>query len=292
MTGTVILSFDCEGKWGVADKLGSPYAQRLTDESIRWSYDVIAETLAKYDLRATFAFVGLFVETPNVQSKRVRELGADWRYLKDAGDALAARAEGWSAPWTLDLMSARHEIAFHGYTHTPWTDLTKAQADFELSAVPAAHRSTVIFPRNEVAHLDALDQAGCLGYRAARPARSRVASLASEFWIATKSDPADPGVERLKVIPAGQFINWMSGPRRLVPTALTRLRARQIIAHAAATNGVAHFWTHPENIASNPPTLANLIAIVEECVRARDAGKIRVVDQEQWCRANERQKIA
>lgn len=292
MTGTVIFSFDCEGKWGVADKLGTPYAQRLTDEAIRWSYDVIAQTLAKYDVRATFAFVGLFVETPDVQVKRVRELGAEWTYLKDATRPLAAKDEGWSAPWTLDLVGSRHEIAYHGFTHTPWSNLTRAQAKLELSAVPAAHRATVIFPRNEVAHLDVLDEEGCLGYRAARPPRSRIASLASEFWIPTNADPADPGPARLKVIPAGQFINWMSGPRRFVPTVITRLRARQIISHAAETKGVAHFWTHPENIASNPPTLANLVAIVEECVRARDAGKIVVADQEQWCRATGRGKIA
>ena len=75
------------------------------------------------------------------------------------------------------------------------------------------------------------------------------------------------------------FINWRSGARKLVPTAVTRRRARNLLGDAVRTGGVAHFWLHPENIASAPATLANLEAVVSEIVRMRDAGQIRVETQ-------------
>jgi len=134
---------------------------------------------------------------------------------------------------------------------------------------------TMVFSRNLVAHLDALREFGCLACRGAKAAGCRVASLLTEVHLTPQSGTArlDGGVLE---IPGEIFVNWRSGPRALVPTPVTRRRARNLLAKAGRTGGVAHFWLHPENIATRPSMLVNFAAVVEEIARARDDGKLRV----------------
>lgn len=285
MAGSVILSFDCEGKWGIADLLYLPYAKKLTDASIMWAYESIMNVLANHDLRATFAFVGLFLCSKPRQQEILAQLDTvQWPYLKAVASALEAGEEGWSAPRTIDVIHAKHEVAFHGFTHTPWSALTSEQARWELDMMPKEQRATIIFPRNEVAHLDVLADAGCEGYRMDRKFASRLRSLISEFAVYSSSEQPGNHWDRPIAIPAGYFINWTSGLRKIVPHSVTRLRVRNILTHAAETGGVAHFWTHPENIAAAPGTLENLRIIAEEIDRLRQSGSLDVLDQQAWCR--------
>ena len=279
MNGTAIVSLDCEGKWGVADHLGAAGADRLTDERLRAAYQAITAVLDDHQTPATFAFVELFLTSDRLrQLEFARMLSGEQPYLSGATAALEAGDEGWSAPWALDLLHDRHEAATHGFSHTPWNQLTQAQAAREIELVPAERRRTMVYPRNLVAHAHLLQDHGCVGYRGARQSTSRLGSLASEFNVFTPSEA--PGERTSPAeIPGGVFINWLSGGRRLVPPAITRLRARRIIAHAARTGGVAHFWTHPENIATHPETLRNFRAVIEEIAMASERGEIRAMTQ-------------
>ena len=55
--GIVTLSFDCEGRWGMADR-NHAWLSELTTENLTEAYEYILETLSKYNIGATFAFVG------------------------------------------------------------------------------------------------------------------------------------------------------------------------------------------------------------------------------------------
>lgn len=280
MAGRFILSFDCEGKWGVADHLQPTHDVQLSGARLGEAYRRIADLLAETDVPATFAFTELMLLDPDALAALPgAEIAARLPYTKAAFAEIAAgRHDGWSLPGVAALIADRHEIATHGVTHAPWGEIDADQARFELSLTARAPDQTFIFPRNQVAHLDVLAEAGFTGYRLGPPPRSRAASLLQELNLAGRSEPVPPAAMP-QPIPAGYFINWRSGPRRLVPPAVTRRRARHILAHAAKTGGVAHFWTHPENIASAPDTLINLRAVVEEAVRLRDAGRIEIVTQ-------------
>jgi len=279
MIGTAIVSLDCEGKWGVADHLGAAGAERLTNERLRAAYEAITAVLDAHQTPATFAFVELFLASDRLrQLEFARMLSSEQPYLRGATAALEAGDEGWSAPWALDLLHDRHEAATHGFSHTPWNQLTEIQAAREIELVPTERRQTMVYPRNLIAHSHLLQRHGCIGYRGARRSSSRLGSLASEFNVFTASET--PGERTSPAeIPAGVFINWLSGGRRLVPPAITRLRARRIIEHAARTGGVAHFWTHPENIATHPETLRNFKAVIEEIAMASERGEIRPMTQ-------------
>lgn len=284
MPGIFILSLDCEGKWGVADHLNVSHQKQLSDAHLRGAYGAIAVLLDEIGISATFAFTELFT----LSADELLELPADeivehLPYTKAAFSNIKARTfEGWSAPWVKDLVAAHHEIGCHGITHTPWDTMSETQACFELSLVSRRNGQTFIFPRNRINHLALLTREGFRGYRLPPLDRSRLLSLASEFNISAPAEQ-NPLASALQAVPAGYFINWRSGLRKIVAPSWTRLRARRILKDAVKSNGVAHFWTHPENIASAPSTLSNLRAVLEEAALLRAEGKIICMTQAQYC---------
>ncbi len=283
VTARFILSLDCEGKWGVADRLTPAFDRALSEANLRAAYAAIARLLAELDIAATYSFVGCFV-LPAYELRRLplRAIAAELPYLATAVEGIAARAEGWTGDWALDAIAPPHEIGLHGVTHVPWTSMTAAQALREMALVPLHPGMTFTFPRNQVAHPQILEEFDILGYRAAPRPRSRLRSLASEFDLGVPPD-ADAPMRTPQIIPAGHFVNWPSGPRRLVPLDLTRVRARLMLERAADTSRVVHYWSHPENIATAPQTLAVLRAILREVARLRDRGRLVVVTQSEYC---------
>lgn len=285
MTGRFILSLDCEGKWGIADLLADAHHEQLSDRRLRDAYEAIVALLDDLAVPATFAVTELFLRSRDeLLALPGDEIAARLPYAAPAFDDLRrGSGEGWSAPWLPELIGERHERACHGVTHMPWPDMSRDQARFELSLASDAAGRTFIHPRNAIAHLDLLAEAGFAGYRLPPRRHSRAASMASEFNLLARAEPSPPAAP-FQPIPGGYFINWLSGPRRAVPKAVTRLRARRVLRDAARTGGVAHFWTHPENIASAPGTLDNLAAVLEEAVELRRQGLIEIVTQIDYCR--------
>jgi hypothetical protein len=261
MSGRFILSLDCEGKWGVADHLNDTQARALSRENLERAYRGLSDTLDRHDIVATFAFAGCFARSLD-ELKRMP--------LSDL-----ARS-------TPDLLHARHEIALHGVTHTPWTDLTLEAARAELALAPIAGAKTFVYPRNKVAHTALLREAGFFGFRAAPVVASRFHAFISEFDVIACKPQGDPARSDFIAIPGGQFVNWRHGPRQLVPVMASRLRARRLLERAANEGGLVHYWSHPENFATAPNTFEVLEAILEEVARFRARG-IEVVTQAQYC---------
>ncbi len=295
MTARFILSLDCEGKWGVADALTPRHRRELTDQRLREAYAAILEILDEYGIEATFAFVGGFSQSPR-DFARIRPeiealvprapgyLGAALRDIDASGGA------GWHGHALVDAVgSARvdHELALHGVTHVPWTSVDAAFAEAEMRMFnslqgPVRDSRTFVYPRNLVAHTEVLARYGFAGFRTARPARPRALSLLSEFnmfespELPLRSDAIIP-------IPAGFFLNWRRGLRRLVPPAVTRIRMRRLLDAAEASGAVVLCWLHPENIASAPSTLELLRTLAHDVANAREAGDCEVLTQLGYC---------
>ena len=85
-------------------------------------------------------------------------------------------------------------------------------------------------------------------------------------------------------IPAGYFVNWQNGLRRMVPSAISDRRFDNILGDAEKSGGVVHFWLHPENIASAPATLGLLRTMARHVARSREAGRCEVLTQASYCR--------
>lgn len=296
MTARFILSLDCEGKWGVADILNPAFHTSLTDQRLKAAYGGIVDALEEFDIPATFAFVGAFAQP----SARFGEIDGGLRALATRapdylGPALAdidhGSRQGWHGDWAVDrVATARtdHEIALHGVTHVPWSDVDAAFIDTELAlwksmSGPVRDAQTFVYPRNAVAHLDQLAGSGIVGYREARPPISRFGSLLSEFNIWAAADPDRANGEGIVPIPAGYFINWLHGPRRLVPRAVSKRRAAHVLSTAKRDNAVAHYWIHPENLASAPATILVLRDLLRLVAEWRERGDCVVLTQSQYC---------
>ena len=283
MPARFILTFDCEGKWGVADHLATRHRRELSEVRLREAYQSIVAVLDEFAIPATFAFVGAFTQSPGDFARvrpAIEEIGRSApNYIGPAlRDLDETDGSGWHGHHLVDLVGearAGHEIALHGVTHVPWTDLDEASVGAELALLqqlegPIRLSKTFVYPRNRVAHANELAKHGFAGFRAART-RSRFRSLLSEFNLFEAPDRRlTPN--GIVPIPAGFFLNWRAGARLLVPPEVTQIRAERLLRTAAADDGVVHYWLHPENIASAPSTLSLLQMLARKVAAAREAG--------------------
>ena len=296
MPARFILSLDCEGKWGVADALVRSHRRDLADDVLRRAYGSILSLLDEYRLEATFAFAGAFSQSAaefariRPEIERLGRIAPDYLVpaLRDIDETNGA---GWHGRHLVDAVTGArttHEVALHGVTHVPWTRLDGPFAEaemrlFETLEGPIRDSRTFVYPRNLVAHPNILAAHGFEGFRTARPSRSRLASLLSEFNLFNAPEQPLPG-NGIAPIPAGLFLNWRHALRRLVPPALTRLRARKLLDRAAITGGVVHYWLHPENVASASATMELLRSLIRDVAIRRDAGHCEVMTQLGYCR--------
>jgi peptidoglycan/xylan/chitin deacetylase (PgdA/CDA1 family) len=272
------------------------HGRDLGEAKLRRAYSSILDLLDEYEVPATFAFAGAFSQSPEGFARIRPEIEALSQlapgYLAPAlRDIDRTTGDGWHGHRLVDAVAearTAHEIALHGVTHVPWTQMDAAFAEaemrlFEALEGPVRASRTFVYPRNLVAHEDVLGRHGFAGFRLARPGRSRLSSLVSEFNLF--EEPESPlRSDALVHIPAGFFLNWRSGPRRLVPPWLTRARARRLLDRATATGGVVHYWLHPENVATAPSTLDLLRMLLSDVAAARDAGSCQVLTQLGYCR--------
>lgn len=283
------LSLDCEGLWGVADNDAVIDSGCINQASLTQAYSFIRETLDKHQLKATAAFVTCFAVDPEVVMAQRSLLGelqkVNPRWFRRISKTLDLGVlDGWSgAPFFKSLQRDRHEMAWHGTTHQSLADSATEEAialEMELTqhlwgALDQEPRS-VVFPRNVVGQLERLRGLGLLAYRAA-PSRSggrlgRLLSLASEFNVFDRGVSDRPfHSSGWDVLPAGHFLNWPAGLRRLVPPRATLMRWRSLLEAAVETRGYVHMWFHPHNLITAPAMaylFDGVLGMVAERVKA------------------------
>jgi peptidoglycan/xylan/chitin deacetylase (PgdA/CDA1 family) len=303
LSGTFIISLDCEGKWGMADHLKPYHRTLLTDRALADVYDRLVALFGRYEMPATFAYVMAFLLDPEERREFPalldrEEAGGDPWLRHYWADIEAGGSEGWFQPHALTAVKAdaRHEIACHSFCHRPMDDasLSAEHARAELAAAARVAElkqvalRTFIFSRNAVGNLPALAEAGYIGYREklVRPdgRLGRIARLAEEFNIWPAVQMPREAHQGMVPIPPGYFFNWRFGARRHVPPAFTLARWKSLLDRSARTGGVAHLWLHPHNLITAPSTAESLEAVLAHAARLRDAGRIKVLTQEAFSR--------
>ena len=296
--GTFVVSLDCEGKWGMADHLTDWHHAHLNRAELVSAYRTLLALFARYQVPASFAFVMAFLLSPEEQAELAEWFGdteiegANWLRAFRAAQA-GGDLDGWSCPELLDLVreAGAHEIACHGFTHLPLAEdlVQRGEIERELAACTEVARrkgltlATFVYPRNLKGYPGALAAAGYAGYRARPAARGKAGMFAAELNPFDRAQPPCPDEAGLTVIPSGAMLNWQSGPRKLVPRAASRLRWKARLEDAARSGKVAHIWLHPHNIIDAPGTLERLEDVLAEAALLRDAGRIRMETQAQYC---------
>lgn len=288
-TAVFTLSLDCEGLWGMADNDKVVSAGVINSASLSDAYGEIVATLGQYNLKATAAFVSCFaVERDLLFAYRsilrdAAEFNPIWfKHIIAALDA--GTMEGWSGHKFYEQMrDAGHEIAWHGTTHQPLDGSVSSESialelelTSELFQQLGQTPGSIIFPRNQVGHLDALGGYGFKSYRQKKPESGfgRISNLLVEFNAFDHGSAELPSMrDGWLVSPAGHFLNWPSGARSLVPVTLTVQRWKSMLKHAVETGCYVHMWFHPHNLINSPAMVQSfreIMAYAGELVRTGD----------------------
>jgi hypothetical protein len=101
-----------------------------------------------------------------------------------------------------------------------------------------------------------------------------MANLLGEFNIIDRgSDELPKKCNGWFISPAGNFLNWPSGVRSLVPVPITVRRWKSMLRHAVETGGYLHMWFHPHNLITAPAmadSFTHIMSYVGELVRSGD----------------------
>ena len=301
MAGSFIISLDCEGNWGIADRRDRIDSRFITRTALVGVYRDLVSTLDAFEMSATFAFVMAFVLRDDELAKwshRLTDVACDGRnWMENYRRAeVNGDLDGWFCPEALDMVMAdgRHEIGCHGFRHVPLTaeGVTEAIIRAELACAKEIAGSrgidlrTFIFPRNEVTRPDLLAEYGYCGFRNAHPRAGRfgrIGNLLRECDVWERAQPDETPVSGLVSIPGGCFINWQKGARRSIPRSLCRARWKSIIADAAENDRVAGVFLHPHNLIDGPETRLFLEDVLGLVADYREKRGLRVLTQAEYC---------
>lgn len=289
-----VLSLDCEGKWGMADHLDAGIHSRLTTRSLDDAYRQLFWLLRTYQIPATMAFVGAGLLTPQQLSSDYEEAPPQVQsWLSHARHVTGLHAQGWSLrEYALEALQEGHELASHGWSHTPFSWLDQAGAAFELQAsqqalfeVAGQRAKTMIFPRNDMAHESLLPT---FGFVVCRPkiqrAHDHLVTLGFSSLVRLLNGitafhttppvqvPAHKGGVHFAT--PGHLLNLGDvGLRRLVPDLITHRRWTYMLQH----HPVIHMWLHPHNLIKAPRLSHMFERLLYEVSVMRDDGRLDVM---------------
>jgi hypothetical protein len=150
-----------------------------------------------------------------------------------------------------------------------------------------------VFPRNQVAHVDLLREAGVRVFRSVdhgwhTTVRRRLGTGAGRVAnLADKVLPIPPAVvhpiahpigdDGVVELPSSMLLMARNGLRRAVHPASVVAKARLGLAAARRTGGAFHLWFHPSNFYYDMERqLETLGSIMEAAARMRDDGQIDI----------------
>ena len=229
----------------------------------------------------------------------LRELNPAW-----FGSILSAlkhgELNGWSgSAFYRSMSTAGMEMGWHGATHLPLSRRISEQSavlEIELASqlfASIGHRpKTIIFPRNQIGHLPLLRSTGFKNYRdsLAKDWLSKTRNLLAEFNSSAGSKMNAPVlVDGWCVSPAGNFLNWPSGVRALVPVTVTINRWKSMLRAAAERGGHVHMWFHPHNLVTAPQMMISFEEIIRfagRLVKNNDLVNLTIGEQAARVRAD------
>jgi hypothetical protein len=280
---TVVISLDLELSWGSFDL---SYGDELLKMG-RWTHDVGAPNLLKHltrnGLSATWAIVGAMMrrslpDVSGLPEVRYPHFSKPWfSYIPKDGDEKSHPE--WFGANLVDMIrnaTPEQEIGFHSFSHVPFGERgmtrERAIAEYRYCAQIAEElgipKSSFVFPRNSVAYLAELREAGFTCFRdvdrlPVRFSNGLLNSFAMIWADFAGSAPCtiEPSLkEGVVSIPGSLLIRYAGGWRKYIPDS-SRLRRLRIGLELARRNrGVFHVWFHPENLYADWPRLENVVA--------------------------------
>ena len=280
---TVVISLDLELSWGSFDL---SYGDELLRMG-RWTHDVGAPNLLNHltrnGLSATWAIVGAMMrrslpDVSRLPEVRYQHFSKPWfSYVPKDGDE-QTHPEWFGASMVEKIRKAtpEQEIGFHSFSHVPFGErgMTRERAIAEyrycaqISQELGIPKSSFVFPRNSVAYLGELREAGFACFRdvdrlPVRFSNSMLNSLAMIWadFAGTSPCMVEPSLkEGIVAIPGSLLIRYAAGWRKFIPDSGRLRRLRKGLERVRRSRGVFHVWFHPENLYAEWPRVENVVA--------------------------------
>lgn len=294
---TVVISLDLELSWGTFDLSYNDDLLKMA----RWTHDIgvprLLNHLTSNGLSATWAVVGAMMrpslpDVSGLPEVTYPHFSNPWfSYVPEQGEE-ATHPEWFGAQLVQMIRDAKpeQEIGFHSFSHVPFglPGMTRERAIAEYRyciqvarelEIPA---TSFVFPRNFVAYLDELRDAGFDCFRDVDeiPLRfkNRALTTIGMIWadfIGLSPRMIEPSFkEGLVSIPGSLMIRYAAGWRKYIPDSSRLRRLRRGLERVCRSGGVFHVWFHPENLYAEWPRLENVVARflkeLGELVRAGD----------------------
>ena len=278
--GSLCISIDVELAWGIWDKPSPAYHSRCAERELAIVRGLVA-LFDRHAVTATWAIVGRLLDRDDAAARSTSH-----------GERI------WYAPDVVDAVRAAHtpqDIGSHSYAHVYFGDASREAARSDLAAARRVHAqhglpfASFVFPRNQVAHIDLLRDAGVKVFRSVDrgwhiAVRERLGKSAGRVAnLADKVLPIPPAVVEpidhgdVVELPSSMLLMGRNGLRRAVLPASVVAKAKLGLAAAKRTGGVFHLWFHPSNFYYDTERqLETLGDIVRAAAELRDRGEIDV----------------
>ena len=278
--GSLCISIDVEAAWGIWDKPSDEYHRRCADHELE-IVRRLAALFERYEASATWAIVGRLLERDGRKSRETTY-----------GDRI------WYAPEVIDIIRAARvpqDIGSHSYEHLYFGEASREQLRSDLAEARRVHEAhglpfvSFVFPRNQVAHLDLVREAGIRVFRSVDVGwhisvrhrlgahAGRVANLVDKL-VPIPPVPVSPSMhDGLVELPSSMLLLARKGARRMVHPALVLAKAKRGLERARETGKSFHLWFHPSNFYYDSDVQFQTLArILEHAAAMRDRGDFEI----------------
>jgi hypothetical protein len=280
---TVVISLDLELSWGGFDLSFDDDLLKMA----RWTHDIgvpnLLSHLTRNGISASWAVVGAMMRSSLPDISELPEVhyphfSKPWfSCVPKEGDE--STHPEWFGPYLVEMIKSakpRQEIGFHSFSHVPfgWPGMTRERAIAEYHYCAQIARelgiptTCFVFPRNSVAYLSELRDAGftCfrdvdeLPVRFASPKLTSIGMIFADFAGLSPSVIEPSLKEGIVSIPGSLLIRFAAGWRKYIPDSSRLRRLRKGLERVRRSGGVLHVWFHPENLYAEWPRLENVVA--------------------------------
>jgi hypothetical protein len=280
---TVVISLDLELSWGSFDLSFDDELLKMS----RWTHDVgvpnLLSHLTRNGISASWAVVGAMMrgslpDVAGLPEVGYRHFSKPWfSYVPKEGDE--SRHPEWFGASLVEMIQKaepEQEIGFHSFSHVlfGWPGMTRERATAEYQYCAQIARelgiptTCFVFPRNLVAYLADLRDAGFTCFRDVDALRFRLESnkLRSIAGVLADFAGLSPRVVELSLkegivsIPGSLQIRFAAGWRKYIPDSSRLRRLKKGLERVRRSGGVFHVWFHPENLYAEWPRLENVVA--------------------------------
>jgi peptidoglycan/xylan/chitin deacetylase (PgdA/CDA1 family) len=314
--GTFVLSLDTELAWGSFDR-GLTAVDIAHFQNTRSCITKMLHLLEKYQLSATFAFVGHLMlnecsEDHGVKHKEIVRPSFSWYqkdwFTEDPATNLEKDPIWYGTDILEQVMNARpkHEIGSHSFGHiiigADGCSIACADSDIAQSVETAKARGldlkSFVFPRNMEGHKDILKKHGFCAYRGRgnewymsvkNRLLSRICHLFDDFFAISPNTSVPYKDEYGLYNTIGNMLYLSrTGIRKLIPVYSRVCRAKKGIDRAVKKGEVFHLWFHPFNLASDPDGLLKGLDQIFRYVREKiDQGLLENCTMMEVCKKYE-----